>query len=150
MRRSIIAWTALALVLPAVLLLLTSLPSGGSGTNEYRSALGLSLGFLGITLAFRRFWPKPGQVDRSSLVFMAVATLPFRLVAIGARWHIRWRLVAHVAWGTLLFVSLTSVVAALFGDSVTALGLALVACCFTMLGSLIVAMAASPADSRQQ
>lgn len=150
MRRSMIAWIALALVLPAMWLLLTSLPSGGSGANEYRSALGLSLGFLGITLAFRSFWPKPGQVDRASLVFMAVSALPFRLVAIGAGWHIKWRLVAHVAWGTLLFLSLTSVVVALLGDSEDAVFLGAVVVMLNSLGNLLVMVARLPADRRRR
>lgn len=152
MRRVSIRWIAMIVLLTAVGVDLSWLLGNRHiitpGISV--SALGESLAILGATLAFRRFWPKSGQVDRSSLVFMAVATLPFWLVAIGARWHIRWRLVANAAWGTLLVVSLTSVVAALLGDSVTALGLAAVAIGLNCFGNLIIMVARLPAERRQR
>lgn len=149
MRRGVIAWIALILVLPAVWLLLTAMPGGGRGLNAYREALGMSLAFLAITLSHRSFWPKPGQVDHASLVFMAVSTLPQWLVANGARWRIKWRMVAHIAWGTLLFLSLTSVVVALLGDSLDAVFLGAVGMMLNCLGSVIVMVARLPAARRQ-
>lgn len=146
-RRSVM-WIALAVEIPGISLLLSSWL--GSGFDSHRTALGISLSILGVTLVFLTRWPKPSQVNPALIVSMVLSILLFRPVVMRARWPDRWRLVAYVAcWGTLLLLSLTSIAAALFGDSVTALGLAAVACCLTMLGSLIMTMAASPADNGQ-
>lgn len=150
MRRNMFARIGLILVIPAVGLLLTSLPGGGRGLNFSREELGMSLLYLAVTLSFRGLWPEPGQVDRASLVFMAVSMLPSWLVARGARWRIRWWLVAHSTWGMLLLIALTAVVAALLGNSGDALFLGVVVIMLNVLGSLIVMMARLPAGQRQR
>ncbi len=149
MRRGIVTWITMTLLLAGLWLMLTSLPGDGRGVNFYREALGMSLLIVGMILAFRRLWPRPGQVDRASLVFMVVSTLPSWLVASGARWRIKWRLVAHIAWGTLLLLALAAVVAALLGDSGDAIFLETVVMALNVLGNLIVMMARLPASRRQ-
>jgi ABC-type antimicrobial peptide transport system permease subunit len=148
MRRSIIAWIAITLALAAIGLLLSSLL--GRGFDVHRNALGVSLSILGITLMFLTRSPKPSQINPAVIVSMVLSILLFRPVVIWAQWPNRWQLAVYVAcWGTLLLLSLTSVAAALFGDSASALILAPIAGCLTQFGWLIMTMARFPTDSRQ-
>lgn len=148
MRRSIIRWIAVTLGILGISLLLTSLFSGNY--NSYRTALGESLVWLGLTLLLRMRWPGSGQIDGALVVSMLLFILPRWLVDMVARWPIRWRLVAHVAWGTLLLLSLTSVVAAIFGVSLDAVILGAVVAGLNLSRMLFVMMTRVPADSRQQ
>jgi hypothetical protein len=154
MRREIIRWIAIIVLLVAVGVLLSALLGNRHIITLAISsgALGMSLGALGITLVFRTRWPEPGQVDPALVVFMLRSILPYWLVAIGVRvrWRIRWRFVANGAWGTLFLISLTSIAATLFGDSVTALGLAAAVLCLNLVGSLFMALARLPAGRRQR
>lgn len=99
MRRSIIRWIAVTLGILGISLLLTSLFSGNY--NSYRTALGESLVWLGLTLLLRMRWPGSGQIDGALVVSMLLFILPRWLVDMVARWPIRWRLVAHVALGNV-------------------------------------------------
>lgn len=144
MRRSIVAWIAFILEIAAIWLLLSSLL--GRGFDVHRMALGMSLGILGITLSILLFWPNPGQVDLVSVV----SVLPQWLVVIGARWPIRWRLVAYVAWVVLFFLGLTSVAVALFGDLEIAGLLGVVVAALNALGVLYVMAARLPGRGAQR
>lgn len=149
MRRSIIPWIAITLGIAAIGLLLSSLLS--REFDSHRIALGVSLSILGLTLTFLTRWPKPSQINPAVAVSMVLSILLFRPVAVREQWPNWWRLAVYVAcWGSLLLLSLTSVAAALFGDAATALFLATIALGLTPFGSLIMAMARFPTDSRQQ
>ncbi len=149
MRRRVVTRITLTMLLAGICLLIASFPFGGGGIHYYRMALGMTLGFLGMTFSLLMFWPEPGQSDVTSLVFMAVSTLPSWLVASGARWRIRWRQVAKCAWGSLLILSLTSVALALFGDYRDAIFLTLAVGMLNVIGSLIVGVARLPVSRRQ-
>lgn len=144
MRRSIIAWITITLESAAALLILTSLP--GVEFHQYRVMLGMSLGFLGITLSILLFWPNPGRVDLVSIVSVP----PQWLVVIGARWPIRWRLVAYVAWVVLFFLALTVAVAVIFGDLGIAVPLGVVVAALNALGLLYVMVARLPGRGVQR
>ncbi len=150
MRRRIVTWLALTLLLAGLCLMLASFPVGGRGVNFYREAIGMSLEFLGMTFSILRFWPEPGQSDVTPLVSLAVYALPSWLVALGARWRVKWRRVAYAAWGALLFLSLTAVVFALFGDRGSALILNGIVGCLNLFGMLFVMLARVPVSRRQQ
>lgn len=154
MRREIIRWIAVTVLLVAVGVLLSVLLGNRHSIMIVisRNALGVSLGALGFTLILLTRWPEPGQIDPALVVFTlrSLLPLPHRLVAIGARWRVKWRLVAYGAWGILFLLSLTSIAAALFGDSGGALGLAVVVLCLNMFGWLFMSLARLPVDSRQR